>query len=73
MKFISFFLLFLTLPLFCNAKPLVFTNQGLDTEIVVSIEIKGSKVSGHYRSHGYDGENIQQSPFAGEILESSTH
>ena len=72
MKFISFFLIFLTLPLFCHAKPLVFTNQGLDTETVVTIDIKESKVSGQYRKHGYDGENIQQSPFTGEVLDSST-
>jgi hypothetical protein len=51
---------------------LVFTDQGLDTETVVTIDIKESKVSGQYRKHGYDGENIQQSPFTGEVLDSST-
>ena len=69
-------LLFLILGLYSSvasiAGDLVFTNQGLDTETVISLQIAGNKVAGHYRSHGYEGENIVERPFRGEVLGSST-
>jgi hypothetical protein len=55
-----------------HAEELVFTNRGLDTETIVTLQILGNKVSGHYRSHGYEGENIVERPFRGEVLGSST-
>jgi hypothetical protein len=54
------------------AEEVVFTNQGLDSEIVVTLQIQEHRVSGYYRSHGYEGENIVQRQFAGEVLDSST-
>jgi hypothetical protein len=69
------FLLCLSLGLFSVSSafcsPLVFTNRGLDREYVVTLEFIESKVSGVFRSHGYEGENIIESPFTGEVLDSS--
>jgi hypothetical protein len=49
------------------AKPTTFKNRRLKTEVVITLDVQGKRVTGTFESSEY-GENAVREPFTGEVV-----
>jgi hypothetical protein len=67
MKLALAFAILLATGVCVSAKPTTFKNSGLKTEIVITLDVQGKRVTGTFESSEY-GENAVKETFTGEVV-----